>query len=238
MNASPAALQKAIRVLIVDDHKTLTWGLARLIETARPAMTVVGEAASIEEMLKIAQKSRPDVILLDLNLDGQDASRSLDKIRQVCNANVLILTGNGDPTAHRNALLKGARGVVEKSQPAEVILRAIARVHGGEIWANRETVGKLLGSLVGGTAERDPVQERISKLTPRERAIVGAVATCAGLKGALIAQRLHMSESTLRNHLTVIYEKLNLSNRLELVLFARELGLAEDSPPRPTRERS
>lgn len=218
---------KPIRVLLVDDHRTLIWGLARLIETARPPMTVAGEATTSEDMLEQARKTQPDVIVLDLDLAGHDAVQDLERLRQVCAARVLILTGNTDPAVHQAALLSGARGVVEKSQPAEMIVRAIACVHSGEVWANRDTVGKLLGSLVSGASKRDPAQGGIALLTPREREIVRVVAGNAGLKGAAIADRLHMSESTLRNHLTVVYEKLNVRNRIELVLFARERGLAD-----------
>jgi DNA-binding NarL/FixJ family response regulator len=140
-----------------------------------------------------------------------------------------VLTGNTDPAVHQDVLLKGARGVIEKSVAADVILRAIERVHAGEVWANRELVGKLLGALVAGTAARTQIQERIATLTPREREIVRSVAGNAGVKGTAIASQLNVSESTLRNHLTVIYEKLSVRNRVELVLFATEHGLA---PPR------
>jgi DNA-binding NarL/FixJ family response regulator len=234
MNPAAAPSTAPIRVLLVDDHKALLWGLSRLIESSQPPMTVVGEAGSRTELLALAEAQHPDVILLDLDLAGHDASEDLHLIRAVCNAQVLVLTGNTDPLAHQTALMRGARGVVEKSQPAQVILRAIERVHAGEVWANRDMVGKLLGALVTGGTTRDPVQQRIATLTAREREIVGVLAGNAGVKGSAIADMLAMSESTLRNHLTAIYEKLQVRNRVELILFANEHGLAT-APKAPQR---
>ncbi len=114
--------------------------------------------------------------------------------------------------------------MVCKDEPAEVILRAIEMVHAGEVWINRALVGRVLSAMHGGGAERhhDPDAERIATLTNRERQIVAAVVRNCGAKGVVIAEVLNISENTLRNHLSVIYEKLGVRNRLELFAFASE----------------
>ena len=120
--------------------------------------------------------------------------------------------------------LRRAR-VIEKETRAESILMAIAKVHEGEIWLDRAATGKLLVEISRKSASRsagDPVQEKIATLTVREREIIGLAAANAGGTARSIAEMLHISEHTLRNHLTSIYEKLGVVNRLELFAFAHQ----------------
>jgi DNA-binding NarL/FixJ family response regulator len=142
---------------------------------------------------------------------------------------VLVLTAAEDTAQHRDAMVRGARGVVHKSEPAETILRAIEKVHDGEIWLNRALLGQVLGALTGSKpapAARDEHSERIESLTPREREIVGAMAAHPGAKQLVVADELGMSEHTLRNHLTAIYAKLGVHGRLELHVYATQHGMA------------
>lgn len=222
-----------IRVFLVDDHKIFLWGLRRIIEQSPTPMTVVGEVSSINELLVQLPAAQPDVLILDLDLAGHDASADIPTIRSHSNVRILILTGETDPEAHYRLLFAGARGVVEKLEPSETILRAITRVHAGEVWARRDTVSRILGALTDRLGTVDPVVARIKSLTHRERQIVGEVVRHAGAKGAEIASSLGISESTLRNHLTLIYEKLEVRNRAEMILFANQHGLG--SPPHSRR---
>lgn len=220
---------RAIRVFVAEDHQITLWGLRRLIDASRPHMEVVGSASSRSELLNHDAAADADVILLDLDLAGEDSAAALDDLRRRCPGRVLVLTGADDVARHRAAVLKGARGVVHKSEPAEVILRAIEKVNLGEVWLHRTLLGDVLGLLTdvrpSAPAPRDPAVERAASLTPREREIVSTMVRRAGAKQLAVADELGMSEHTLRNHLTTIYAKLGVRGRLELHLFATAHGL-------------
>ncbi len=228
MNVDTTA-RRPIRVMIVDDHKTILWGLERLIESARPAMEVVGTATTCSEMLVMAAASKPDVILLDLDLGGENAADALPDLQRLSAAQVLVLTGGRDTALHQAAILGGARGVISKDESADILLRAVERVHAGEVWINRMLMGKVLNSVAAGNghaSSKDSEAGRIAALTQRERDIIRAVVLNRGAKSEVIAEVLHISEHTLRNHLTVIYDKLGVRNRIDLFAYATEHGLA------------
>lgn len=215
-----------IRVLLVDDHRLTLWGLERLIESAHPRMAVCGTARSRRELMAHQAIAEADVIVLDLDLGDDSGADAMPDLVRESQARVLVLTGDGDREHHRQAVLRGACGVVHKSQPADVILNAIEKVHEGEIWLERSLVASVLDHLVG---DRRPARsadaERIGRLTPKEREIVRAVVRHRGAKNFVVADELHISEHTLRNHLTTIYDKLGVHGRLELYLYATEHGL-------------
>ena len=222
---------KSIRVMIVDDHKSILWGLERLVESAQPRMVVAGTAGSCAEMLSVVVTAKPDVILLDLDLDGENSAESLPDLLRLTDAKVLILTGGRDFAFHQAALMKGARGVIGKDENADVLLHAIECVYAGEIWVNRSMMGKLLESMSASAnkaSNPDPEAAKIASLTPREREIVGAIVRSRGGKSLEIADSLHISEHTLRNHLTLIYEKLGVRNRIDLFAYATKHGLTAD----------
>lgn len=224
-----ADVAKPIRVMIVDDHKSILWGLERLVESAEPRMTVVGTADSCTAMLSIAASTKPDIILLDLDLNGDNAADALPDLLRVSGGKVLVLTGAREPAAQQAAILKGARGVIGKDENAEVLLHAIERVHAGEVWINRMMMTKIIEAMSpasGKAANADPEAVRIASLTPREREIIRAIVLSRGGKSLAIAETLHISEHTLRNHLTLIYEKLGVRNRIDLFAYASEHGLA------------
>ena len=228
--ADHGAMPRPIRVFVAEDHHITLWGLQRLISASSPRMEVVGTASSHAELMNHDAAAIADVILLDLDLGGEDAGASLASLRQRCHGRVLVLTAADDLAQHRAAMLKGARGVIHKSEPAETILRAIEKVNDGEIWLHRALLGDVLGLLTdGGGADTprpgDPDAKRIASLTPREREIVVTMVRSAGAKQLSVADELHMSEHTLRNHLTTIYSKLCVRGRLELHVYATAHGL-------------
>lgn len=228
MIAPQAAKQNPIRVMIIDDHKAIVWGLQRLIESAQPRMAVVATANSSAEMLSRAGAARPDVILLDLDLNGENSLSVVSDLLRLSHGQVLILTGERDPNVHKLAIMKGARGVIGKDESAETLLHAIERVHAGEVWINRTLMGKVLSALSPGTEQEsrgNPEATRIASLTQRERDIVRAMVENRGDKSQVIAEVLHISEHTLRNHLTTIYSKLGARNRLDLFAYATKHGL-------------
>lgn len=228
----PPALdpRRRIRVFIAEDHRITLWGLTRLIESSK-TMEVVGTACSRSELLIDETALGADVLLLDLDLAGENSADSLGSLRERCAGRFLVLTGTDDVEEHRGAVIKGAHGVVHKSEPAEMILRAIEKVSEGQIWMNRGLLGQVFDRLTDGgrkdASPIDPAREKITTLTPREREIVAMMVSHAGAKQIAVAEKLVMSEHTLRNHLTTIYSKLQVRGRLELHVFASSHGLGE-----------
>lgn len=224
MTQAPSQHPPTIRVLLVDDHKTMLWGLERLIESESPSLTLVGSANDAAGALGMAARLRPDVTVLDLDLNGTSSIEILPALLAGGAARVMILSGNRDPALLAQAVRGGARGVVGKEAPAEVVLDAIRCVHRGELWLDQAIMGNLLGALIA-PPPRDPEADLITRLTPKERKIVGLVVAGNGAANKELAQRLFIAEHTLRNHLSAIYQKLAVANRLELYVFATRHGL-------------
>ncbi len=216
-----------IRVFMIDDHRSILWGLERLIESGKPAMKVVGSAESVTAALKLLDSVQPDVILLDIDLGTENGIDGIPKLSAISKARILVLTGVRDKAAHDRAVLAGACGVVEKESPAETILTAIDKVHDGQVWLDRAATGRIFVEFSRESAGQsvDPERAKIASLTVREREIVAITAGNAGATAKTIAQILFISEHTLRNHLTSIYNKLDVANRLELFAYAHKHGL-------------
>lgn len=212
---------KTINVFLVDDHKTVLWGLERLVESTSPQMCVVGMAGNCDEMFVKLPAARPDVILLDLDLGGISSLGCLEKLTATVPARVLILTGSNDPAVHQHAVVHGARGVIHKQVAAEVLLCAIRKVHLGEIWLDRNTLGQVLTTLARGE-KRSREAIKLDLLTAKERQVVATIVEEKGARIKGIADRMHISEHTMRNHLTSIYEKLEVAGHMELYLFAAQ----------------
>lgn len=216
-----------IHILIVDDHALLRQGLRMLIEN-HPDLQVIGEAAHCREALEAAARLQPDLVLLDLDL-GADSD--LDIIPQLIalrdGLRVLILTGVRDTELQRRAIRLGAVGVVLKEQAEDVLIKAIRKVHAGELWIDHGMTAVLMQEFRGPHehAPADSQAARIVSLSPREREVVSLVGQ--GLSACKIAEHLHISEKTVRNHLASIYAKLEVADRLELALYAVKNGLTE-----------
>lgn len=216
-----------VRVFVVEDHKCVLWGLERLVDGEQPRMRIVGHAVSRQEALEGAARLQPDVILLDLDLNGESSLDFLPQLLQTGDARVLVLTGCREQDTWARAVLIGARGIVPKDEPADVLIRAITRVAEGEVWLDRNTTARAFTAFAkGGKDALDPDARLIASLTPKERQIVAAVCQQRGANSEAIAARLFMSEHTLRNHLTSIYGKLGVKNRVGLVMYALEHQLA------------
>jgi DNA-binding NarL/FixJ family response regulator len=190
-----------------------------LIEN-HPGMTVVAMASNRVEALELASRAAPNLIILDLDLGGENALDFLTQLQETAsNARILVLTGLRDTDAHRQAVQLGAMGVVLKEHAPDVLIKAIEKVHAGEIWLDRPTMGRMLRELSGrDEKEVDPEVAKIESLTQREREVVALIAE--GLKNKQIAQRLFISQTTVTHHLSSIYSKLGVSDRLELVIYA------------------
>jgi DNA-binding NarL/FixJ family response regulator len=222
---------KPIRVFLIDDHRSILWGLEKLIESATPAMEVVGSVTNSTDAFKLLDKAAPNVILLDMDLGKESGLDVIPQLLAKSAAKILVLTGLRDKTMLDKAVFAGARGVVEKEAPAETILTAIGRVHEGQLWLDRAATGRVFVefSRKGAAPAVNPEQQSISALTDRERQIIAATVTHAGATARVIAEKLHISEHTLRNHLTSIYDKLGVANRLELFAYAHKHSLTESA---------
>jgi len=207
-----------LRILIVDDQLMVRTGLGKLLEDA--GMEVVGMAGSRAEAIAAAAREKPDVILLELEVDGEDSLRFVPEIREAAsNARVLILTGLKKQEGHQRAVQAGAVGVVFKNQEPEVLIKAVRKVHAGEVWLDRATMGNLFSEMTRKRSDgRDLDETRRESLTDRELQVISLIAE--GLKNKQIAQRLFISETTVTHHLSSIFSKLDVSDRLELVIYA------------------
>src|SRR5215212_219075 len=222
-----------IRVLLVDDHPLLLWGLQRLISADSSAMTVVGAATNGAQALKLAGEVRPDVIVLDLDLGTESGADLIPGLLARAPARILVLADGRDVSLRDSAVLAGARGIVGKEEPVQQILRAIQKVHEGELWLDRSATGRLfveLSRAVNGRPKTD-AQTQIASLTKREREIVFMLSSAPAVSVKGLAHQYHVSEKTLRNHLTSIYEKLGVGSRLELHMYAKSHKL--DLAPKP-----
>jgi two-component system, NarL family, nitrate/nitrite response regulator NarL len=214
--------EKAIRVMLIDDHKTMLWGLERLIAGESTRMDMVGTACNCDDALAQVDKLIPDVILLDLDLGGKSSLDVLPALLANGMSRALVLTGSSDQTMLDLAVRLGARGVMRKDASAELVLKAIKKVHQGELWIDHEMLNRVFTKLMNPIAMRkpDPEAEKKAALTAKEQKIISAIVEGSGALNKTLAKQLFMSEYTLRNHLTSIYQKLNVSNRLELYVYA------------------
>jgi two-component system nitrate/nitrite response regulator NarL len=212
---------KPISVLLVDDHRSVLWGLSKLIESAHPQMTLADSVTCQRDALAAMKQHAPDIVLLDLDLGAESGLDLVSQLRS--GAGVIILTGSRDGETQQRAMLAGARGVIHKAEPAEVILKAIVHVHAGEPWLNRGSLGKLLDAFSAANRQAaNPESSAHWALSPAERRVVSAVVRHKGSPNKVVAATLHISEHTLRNHLASIYSKLGIHRRLELVLYGVE----------------
>jgi two-component system, NarL family, nitrate/nitrite response regulator NarL len=220
---------QSVRVLIVDDHGIMRAGLRMLLES-QAGLMVVGEASSCADALALATCTQPDVIVLDLDLGGENALESIPTLlRTAPETRILVLTGLRDPEVHRQAVCHGALGLVFKEKAVETLLQAITKVRAGEVWLEPTMIARVLGDLTRPQSSPQTSAEatKIARLTEREREVITLVGE--GLRNKHIAERLYISEATVRHHLTAIFAKLDISDRFELAIYAYQHGLAK--PP-------
>lgn len=222
----PSGTVKPIRILIIDDHALIRTTLRMFLE-CQPGLMVVGEGASPEEALAAAAHEQPDIILLDLHLGDASGLDLLPQLQTVApEAHIIVLTGVRDVEMHRRAIRLGAVGLVLKEEAAAVLIEAIAKVSAGEVWLNSLLVARVLSEMTrpGPGPSTDPEAVKIKALTAREREIITLIGQ--GLKNHAIADHLYISEATVRHHLTSIFRKLGVGDRLELAIYAYRHGLA------------
>ncbi|HEY6338280.1 MAG TPA: response regulator transcription factor [Candidatus Sulfotelmatobacter sp.] len=214
---------QTVRIVIADDHPIFRDGLRRLLE-AEPDLKVLGEASDGAEAVKLARSLKPDILLLDLAMPKHPGLEALRDLSAASSTNatpvrVILLTAAAEKSQIVEALQLGARGVVLKDSATQLLLRAIHTVMSGEYWVGRESVSNLvqyLRTLMQSSS--DEARQKKFGLTPRELEIVSAVV--AGYSNKEIAEYFKISEDTVKHHLSNIFDKLGVSTRLELALFA------------------
>ncbi len=212
-----------IRVVIADDHSIVREGL-KLILSIDNELEVVGMGADGQEALELSVQLKPDILLLDVDMPrmtGLEALRNLAD--RECPVKVVVLTASIENKQIVEALQLGARGVIRKETPPRVLLKCIHSVFEGQYWLGQDA----FSDLVRGLQSLAPMTTENARfgLTARELKVISAV--LEGDTNKAIAERLAISEQTVKNHLTNIFNKLGLSNRLELALFAAKNRLLE-----------
>lgn len=210
----------AATLILADDHPIVLDGLEQLFRLEE-GFDVVGRCRNGEETLEAVRRLRPDVLLLDVRMPGPDG---IDVIRAMAEeglpTRVVLLTAGLEDDQLLEAIRSGARGVVLKDMAPRLVVEAVRTVLGGAQWLEQGLGGRALSKLL--QRERG-LEEASRRLTPRELEIVRMVAR--GLRNRAIAERLHITEGTVKVHVHNVYQKLGVDGRVELTLYARDKGL-------------
>ena len=218
-----------IRVYVIDDHAITRRGVRDLLGESE-GVEFVGEAGERDAAIAGAAESRPDVVLLDLDLGNVSGIDLIPDLKRVSpETRILILTGVSDEGVHLRAFRAGALGLVLKGRAMEELAPAIRKVSANALWVDPTLVKNLLddGQAAGAGREEEPDAARIRTLTPQEREVVSLVGE--GLRNKQIGERLFIAEGTVKQHMSKIFEKLGVSDRFELIMYAYRHGLAR--PP-------
>lgn len=223
--------EQCIDIMLIDDHKTMLWGLQRLIEGAGHGMRVVATATTLDQARLEFAQAQPDVVLLDLDLNGICSLDLLPLLLAREGTRVLVFTGSRDDALLERAICSGARGLLRKDASAEQVIKAIGKVHDGELWIEHAMMARVINDLTRPPVRlpADPEAQRLASLTARQHKIIAAIVSGNGATNHCLAQSLFISEHTLRNHLVTIYKKLGVANRLELYVYAVKHHLGDDA---------
>ena len=229
----PESNTSLISILLVDSQTLVRAGLRLVLET-ESKFALVGEASSREEALEGA-RLRPDIIILNLN---SDAESDLDLLSDLSitaeGSRVLVLISDFDLELRRRIVRFGVKGLVQKTESPDRLIAAVKSVYAGEVWLDPKTVSHVLDDLLhaGDVKQTDRVLDNGVRLTGRERDIIALIGE--GLKNKQIAERLCISEPTVRHYLTSIFEKVGVKDRQGLIVYAYQRGLAK--PPAVTSQ--
>jgi len=208
--------KQAIRILVADDHAIFRDGLRKLLEGADD-IQIVGEASNGVECTKMLAKLKPDILLLDLRMPEKDGLGVLEEVNfDTLPTRVIVLTAAEDDRDVVRAMRLGARGVVLKQSASDLLLKSIRKVHEGEIWLDNRMTAEVIDAFKKSSEAGQRREKPL--LSDREKEIVQLVAQ--GFRNREIGEKLFISEQTVKNHLHNIFDKLGVSDRLELALYA------------------
>lgn len=220
-----------IRIVLADDHPLVRDGLRKLFEL-QPGLVVVGEAADGVEAVERAKELKPDVLLLDLMMPRKNGLEVLKELSETETGVLpILLTAAIEREETVDALRLGARGVILKDSATQMLYKCIRAVMNGEIWVGRERIADVMQAL--RRIEKVPATDTspASRLTPRELQVIAAIVEGASNKD--VGKQYGLSEQTVKNHLSNIFDKLGVSSRLEMALYAvHHRLLAGLNPPR------
>src|SRR5437762_6591260 len=213
-----------IRIVVADDHPIFRDGLCRLLALEED-FEVVAQAQDGRQVLDVLQQHEPDILLLDLKMPGLDGLGTLQRLQASKNkTRVIVLTASDDKNEFVQAMKLGSSGIVLKQTATDMLFNSIRKVHAGEIWLDSHTTAAVIRQFVANEDMPPPQQQTSSRererspLSQREREIVALVAQ--GFKNKEMAEKMFISEQTVKNHLHNIFDKLGVSDRLELALYA------------------
>src|ERR1700746_1402871 len=211
-----AKTKQQIRVLMADDHAIFRDGLRKLLD-GDDELAIVGEAQNGAECIKLLAKLKPDILLLDLRMPDKDGLAVLEEVNfDQIPTRVVVLTAAEDDRDGVRAMRLGARGVVLKQSHTEWLVRSIHKVHSGELWLDNHMTAEVMKAF-SQSSDGGPRREK-PLLSDREKEIVQLVPQ--GFRKKEIGEKLFISEQTVKNHLHNIFDKLGVSDRLELALYA------------------
>jgi DNA-binding NarL/FixJ family response regulator len=211
-----AKSKKPIRILMADDHAIFRDGLRKLLD-AEDDISIVGEASTGTQCIQLLSKLRPDILLLDLRMPDKDGLAVLEEVNfDSLPTRVIVLTATEDDREVVRAVRMGARGIVLKDSATDLLIKSIRTVYSGEIWLDKKKTSDVIEAFKK-SAESGPRRDK-PLLSDREKEIVGLVAQ--GFRNREIGEKLFISEQTVKNHLHNIFDKLGVSDRLELALYS------------------
>jgi DNA-binding NarL/FixJ family response regulator len=220
--------RQPIRVMIVENHQLILWGLDKLINGQRPYMEVAGIACNPAEAITRAAHAAPDVVLLKYEFAHAAATDDLCQALNKAGCRTLLFMDDLTSEALQISLRSGAHGLLTRKSRAEEVVKAIEKTHGGELWFGREATGMALNAMRESKVQAEAGGTELDLLTPRERKVLRAVMENKVRTNKDLARQLFISESTLRNHLSSIYQKFGVSNRLDLYVYAQNRGIVPD----------
>jgi len=234
-NSGPRPLSK-IRIVVADDHPIFRYGVCQFLALEQD-FEVVGQAEDGSDVLRVLEQLDPDILLLDLRMPGLDGLATLQRLQSTRNkARIIVLTASDDKNEFVEAMKLGTSGIVLKQMAGELLITSIRKVYAGEMWLDPQTTTAVINTLVVGAVPSAPPilakqqaapkqqplpppgsRKRIA-LSQREREIVGFVKQ--GYRNKDMAAKMFISEQTVKNHLHNIFDKVGVSDRLELALWA------------------
>jgi DNA-binding NarL/FixJ family response regulator len=212
-----------IKVLLVDDFQILIWGIQKLIESDLN-IELVGVANTHQQALEEISTKSPDVVLINSTMLEGDLIELIPQILNLAQTNILVISGAVEGELHDLVVIKGARGIISKNDSAPTLLKAIDRIHAGEIWVNRNATSRILLEIAKASTPKVKTEEqlKLESLTKKEHKIIESIIVSSDKSYKIIASELHISEHTLRNHLAAIYGKVGVKSRMELYVFCLE----------------